>query len=259
MAKAPAKPAIFLTRPKSKSEVFFTPPGLLGWSNLIDPDDYQGDLNFKGNHHYTDDQQRLLIDKIEEKVIAPLWDRFLEEVEEGGKDPSKMKRPDAEQFVEDKLQVPAENARIQLPFMRYKNKAEFKDRKTGEMVRKVIRFYSAKDELLNGAALKMGMGSVVQFMLTPGIFSNALIKPQPNFQLVGVRVLKLEQFGGGAGPDMEAVDDEELKTMGDVDMDDLSQYVGGMNSKPDKPTGGNTKAVTGDDYGGGDLDDEIPF
>lgn len=260
MAKAPApKPAIFLTRPKSKSEVFFTPPGLSGWSNLIEPDDYQGDLNFKANHHYTPEQVALLTDKIEAKVIAPLWDRFLEEVEEGGKDPAKMKRPDAQAFVEDKLQAPPENARIQLPFMRYKNKAEFRDRKTGEMVRKTIRFYSATDQLLDGPSLKLGMGSVVQFMLVPGIFANALIKPQPNFQMVGVRVLRLEQFGASSGPDMEAVDDEELKTLGDVDMDDLSQYVGAMNGPKGDKAKGPTKAVTGDDYGGDDLSDDIPF
>lgn len=260
MAKAPAaKPAIFLTRPKSRQEVFITPPGLSGWANVIEPDDYQGDLNFKINHHHTPEQVALLIDKIEAKVIAPLWDRFLEEVEAGGKDPAKMKRPDAEAFVEDKLQAPPENARIQLPFMRYKNKAEFRDRKTGEMVRKTIRFYSAKDELLDGPSLKMGMGSVVQLVLVPGIFSNALIKPQPNFQLAGIRVLKLEQFGGaGSGYEMEAADDEELKTLGDVDMDDLSQYVGSMNSGG-KAKAGSTKAVTGDDYGSDDLEDEIPF
>ena len=259
MAKAPApKPAIFLTRPKSRQEVFFTPPGLSGWANVIEPDDYQGDLKFKINHHYTPEQVALLIDKIEAKVIAPLWDRYLEEVEAAGKDPAKMKRPDAEQFVEDKLQQPAENARIQLPFMRYQSKAEFKDRKTGEMVRKTIKFYDAKDRLLDGPSLKMGMGSITQIMLVPGIFSNALIKAQPNFQLVGVRVLKLEQFGGGGAPTMEAADDEELKTLGDVDMDDLSQYVGTMNSSKGSAKG-STKAVTGDDYGGEDLDEEIPF
>lgn len=236
---------------------FVTPPCTLGFSNLVEPDDAFDSLNFKANAHFGEDAQEALISRVQEHVIEALWPKFLKEATEKGKDASKLKKPAAREWVEDHLKEPREGARIDLPFIIFKNGAEYRDKKSGQMVRKTMRAYDAKGNLLDLPALHLGMGSTVQVVLVPGIFISPLVKsPQPSFKLQGVRVLKLVQFGAGRG--IGEVDEEDMDALGgDFDLDDLADYAAAANPRQRRPD--NAQPNRGGYTGADDLDEEIPF
>ncbi|MFZ3194114.1 MAG: hypothetical protein WA154_13030, partial [Moraxellaceae bacterium] len=174
-------------------------------------------------------------------------------------------KPDCAEWVSDHLKPAHEKSKNQDPFVTFKNKADFQD-KQGRTVRKTMKAYDGKGGLLDLPSLKLGMGSVVQVVLTPGLFMNALIKtPTPTLKLQGVRVLKLVQFGAGGGGAIEEVSQDDLALLGtDFEVEDLAGFVS-------KPAGDNlvaglaelgraatNKRPTNRDFQE-DLDDEIPF
>lgn len=229
---------------------FVTPPCTLGFANLVEPDDAFDSLNFKANAHFDEAQVEALVARIQTHVIDALWDKFVAEAKDKGKDPAKLKKPSARAWVEDHLKEPREGARIELPYIIFKNAAEFRDKKTGAMVRKTMRAYDMKGGLLDVAKLHLGMGSIVQVVLVPGLFMSPLIKdPQPSFKLQGVRVLKLVQYGKGASGIGE-MDADDMASIGDLDLDDLAEYAAGVAPKERKAPVSSFAD---------DLDEEVPF
>lgn len=207
--------------------VFVGVPGILGFSNLIEPDTAFGESKFKANTHHTEDQLAALAEKIDIHVVAPLWEKFLEEAEEkkfkgpkGG-----LLKPQASDWLEDHLKDPQERSKIQLPFIMWGVDSSYTSK--GEVHERVMRAVSAHDEPLELKGLRLGMESIVQPLLTAGMWASALSKNQAalSFKLQGVRVLQLKQFGGG-GSAAEEVTEADLKLLGEnFEVEDLAAYA----------------------------------
>lgn len=260
MAK-PASGGIVAVRSNSS---FLTNPLVTGFSNLVDPDVYEGEASFKLNVHATPEQATRLGVLLDKHVIDALWEEFLKVAAEKGKDVKKLVKPSGQEWVEDHLKEANERSKNQNPFLVFKNKADYQDAKTGKIVRKSMKAYDGTGTMIDLEALKLGMGSTVQVVLTPGLFMNALIKqPTPSLKLQGVRVLKLQQFGAGGGAAIEEVTEEDLALLGsDFQADDLSGFVAkpkdnlvaGLAELGKQATKSRARSEFEDD-----LEDEIPF
>lgn len=256
------KSGIVMARSKSNAK---TPPGIFGFSSLVKPDEYEGKKKFKTNLHLNEAGVEALAEVLQRHCVDALWPKFLEECEKAGKSSAKFVKPDMREFVEDKLKDPKPGGKMDLPYIQFSNKAEYRDKKSGETVMKHMNAWSAQGAPLDLPGIKLGMGSVVQVVFAPGLFINPLIKnPTPSLQLQGVMVHKLVQFGGGGAQTMEAASDDEIAgIMGtEFESEDLSAFVGGMNSG-DKPKASERQSFKRSSLGnagfGEDLDDEIPF
>lgn len=111
--------------------------------------------------------------------------------------------------------------------------------------------------------LKLGMGSVVQVLLTPGIYSAPLTDngmAKLSLKLQGLRIIKLEQYGSG-GPAIGEISEEDMALIGsDVEADDLSAYT--KRAKEEhivESAKAALRSPEGTEYAADDLDDEIPF
>jgi hypothetical protein len=231
-------------------QLLITAPGTMGFANLVTPDDAFDALKFNVQIHYTDEQQERLIAQIQEHAIDANWPSMLKELSDKPEPKGGWVKPSAETWVGDHLKEPSERSRTQQPSIQWANEAEFRN-KDGQLQRKTMRAYGSKNELLDLPSLKLGMGSIVQAVLIPGLFVSGLVKqPAPSFKLQGVRVLKLQQFGGSGG-NLGDVSEEDMALLGeDVEVDDLGSY----GKKEDAPAP--KKARPSSDF---DMDDEIPF
>jgi hypothetical protein len=237
-------------------KLFITPPGPLGFHNLIEPDDAFDALKFNAKIHFREEAQERLISLMESQVIGPLWDNLMEELEAAKRAEPKggWQKPDARDWVEGHLKEPSEKSRVQLPSIQFANDAEYRD-KDGKTQRKTMKAYDAKGGILSLPSLKLGMGSVVQAVLIPGLFACAPLinrgQPTPSFKLQGVRVIQLVQYGAGGGG-LGEIDDEDLSMLGDdVEVQDLGSYA--KVADEDAPK---RQARPASDF---DMDDEIPF
>lgn len=244
-------------------QAFVTPPGLLGFSNLIEPDDAFDSLKFKANAHFTPEAEAALAKRIEEE-LSGLWPDFLKECAKPNQagQPTKpepkggWQRPDPAAWIEEHLKEPKEASRIQQPYIIFANDAEYRDKKTGQMTRKTMRAYDAHGAMVDLAKMKVGMGSTVQCILTAGLFVSPLVKqPTFSFKLQGIRVIKLVQFGAGGGG-LGQLDEEDMALLGDdsMEMDDLSAYAPTETRNEPKVKQGRTP-LADDDFDA----DEIPF
>lgn len=214
--------------------VLQTPPGTMGFSNLVKPDEAFGEIKFKVRHHYNPAGVEALKAALNQHCIDALWEKFLQECEKKKLPSAKMAKlvkPDAADWVDDHLKDPKEGSRIETPFIQYANDADYVDKK-GVTQRKTMYAVAADGSPLDLAKLSLGMGSVVQVLLLPGLFMNALIKtPTPTLKLQGVKVLKAVQFGGGAGgSNVPETSDEDIQAIlgADFEADDLSAYASSM-------------------------------
>lgn len=202
-------------------------PATLGFASIVEPDTYDPDKpTFKLNYHLSPEGISALIEDIAEKVYTPeALEKLRAECEANGI--KKVPGPqDPSAWLEAKLKEPKEAAKIQLPHLVISNRATY--RKNGEEVAREIACWDAKNKKLNLRRLKLGMGSVIQAVVYPNLFFSKIIGvPQPSLKLVGVRVLKLERFGGGAAP--ADTDEEAIKeVLGDnFAYDDLAAYAEG--------------------------------
>lgn len=246
-AKKPSDSGVIAVRAK---QALITAPGTMGFANLIEPDEAFGTVKFNVQIHYNDDQQARLIEQIQ-VGIDDTWQAFLKEVSDKTEPKGGWTKPDAEAWVGDHLKDPSERSRTQQPSIQWANAAEFKN-KAGQLQRKTMRAYDAENNLLDLPALKLGMGSIVQAVLIPGLFISGLIKqPTPSFKLQGIRVLKLVQYGGGGGS-LGDVSEEDMALLGDdVEVDSLGSYA----KREEKAPPVRAKRPASDF----DMDDEIPF
>lgn len=221
-----------------------TPAGILGFSSLLVPDQYQeGDKpKFKARLHLTPAS----IDRLESLVLENcmgLFEKLCEDME-GQKAPPKV---DLHGWLQDKFKEPREGDRVQLPVIQIARDAHYKNKK-GEEVQARVKAWDKNNQLLDLKTLRLGMGSTVQIIVTPGLFCSAFskMKAAPSLRLEGIRVLKLEQYGAG-GPQVGDLTEEDLAGLeADFEPDNLSQYV----LTEQKPTAASEKVLD---------ESEIPF
>ena len=200
-------------------------PATLGFASIVVPDNYDPEKpTFKLNYHLSPEAIIQLQQDIVEKVYTKegLEKLTAECLANGIK---KVPPPqDAADWLESKLKEPKEGSKLQVPHIIIANRATYRGR-DGEPVERTIACWDAHNRKLDLKRLKLGMGSVIQAVVYPNLFFSKLIGfPQPSLKLVGVRVLKLERFGGGAAP--ADTDEEAIKeVLGEnFTYDDLGAY-----------------------------------
>lgn len=270
--KTQDKGSAFTIRPKSV--LMATPAGTLGFSVLITPDSKFVEPGkfpkFNLKLHLSEAAQERMAEKLQEMMDTLIPKLEAEITKKNGKIKLPLKRISGAAYLEEQLKLPAEASRIQLPFMSFSCNSE-KPLKDGGTERITIKAYSKDDAPLDLPALKMGMGSIVQVLLEPGVFVSALTEDKtvkrrqgdpmvatakPTLRLIGVRILKLEQYGPGAGK-IEDLDDKDLAGLdADFEAEDLAAYAMGATS----PSPAGRKALEAHELVGDDsIDDEIPF
>lgn len=222
---APNKPKTFWdVRPLGKG-IMFLPTCTLGFSSFITPDSFGDDSKpkFKGNAHFTQVQAEALADKLQKEVIDPSFEKLCQET---GK---KLKPKTAAVWLEESLKEPKEKSRIQLPYLAIACNAFLKTR-DGEEVKQTIKAWDSKGALLDLPSLHLGMNSIVQFGVSPALWYGSLAKGYalPSLRLIGVRVLKLEQFGAGGDGSVGAVSEDELVGVEEgFEAEDLGAFLRG--------------------------------
>lgn len=227
---APAKSSAVIVVRSSKTVAL--PPSLLGYNELLDPDNYDpAKPKFKGNFHFTPKAITDLQTLIQAACVDGLLEKLTAEFNEANPK-LKLKAPQSvEEWLEAKLKPAKDDPKTDwqaLPFLQVAMPATFKD-KAGEVHTKEVACWDGKNNKLPLKRLKLGRGSTVQAIVTPSLFFSKLIGfPQPTMKLVGVRVLKLVSWGSGGGQAPERDDEEIRNVMGqDFEMDDLSMFAGG--------------------------------
>lgn len=238
-----------------RGETLILSPGGLGFNKLIEPDVFgDNDPQFKANVHYNHDQQEALIPVLQRKVDA-MWPAYQKEARAANK-PKLAEddlKPDARAWLEDKLKDPSEKAKNKTPFIVLSVDADYLNRDK-VLTRRVMRVWDGRNNVLDLASLGLGMGSIVQPVVSFKLFSAPIVnsgkRPSMSIKLEGLRVLKLERFTGG-GPSLTAVSDDDLAGLeAGFEMDDLSAYAGGATKGPANKPAQSFEA---------DLDDDIPF
>jgi hypothetical protein len=140
---------------------------------------------------------------------------------------------DPEAWLAGKLKAPKENARVNLPKLVIARKATYKDRQ-GVVQKASVGCWDSKNNALDLKKLRLGMGSMIQPIVNANLYISKLIGfPQPKLDLVGVRVLKLQQFGGQRPP--QETDEEAIReVLGEefiVD-ENLSAFAAGAGDLP---------------------------
>lgn len=231
--------------------IFMTPPGILGFSHMIKPDEYLGKSQFKVALHLTPAAVNLMAKRLQDQVINP----FSEELRKLSPKKALKDRP-AAVWLEDKLKAPHEASRIQLPSISFNLNAHYIT-KQGEQVDTSVKAWDGQtNALLDLRTLRLGMGSTIQVGFNASLWSGGLNKfyIEPSLRLVGVKVLKAEHYGAGTGGLSADVTDEDLALLEEgFEMEDLSQFAMG----PSSPV--NKQIAKEEEVPGGELDDEIPF
>lgn len=222
-----------------------TPPGILGFSSLLEPDQYsESDKpKFKLKWHYTPEAfKRFIALALADCFSEDLIDKLSEQMD--GKVPPMVK---LEQYLTEHAKQPSEGDRVELPFFQFARPACFKNR-DGEEVRAEIKAWDAENHLLDLKTLRMGVGSTVQVIVTPGLYCSKFSDNYgaPSFRLEGVRILKLAQYGAGGAKLGELSEEDKALIEEGVEVDNLSQYV----RQPNKPTADHPPVME---------EDEIPF
>lgn len=242
-----------------------SPPGLLGFSHLLVPDEAFGKSEFKANVHFTVQAQNALFTKINEAywdLIPELLDMAVEKEVAGKKKTAEehkakvkvLSKVDLFELCRGKLKAPTEEATIQQPHFIFSCNSHFRD-KDGNEQPVTVKAYDPHGAPLDLKTARLGRESVVMAMFTLGVwcgsspFSQWVAKPTLRFQ--GLQVLKLKQFGGqGSGQMVGEVSASDLAFLEDsFQVEDLSMFT-----KPADPKGDKAPKTAGDE-----MDDEIPF
>lgn len=247
-------------------------PGLLGFSALVNPDTkFNDEGDFTARCHFNEAQQAMLAAQVQKEIDAllPGLQKLADEWNEKAGRPKKaLKVPTGAGWLEDKLSPPKEGARIQLPSIQIKCAASFVSKRgdtAGQTINKTLKAYDNAGTLLDLGKLRTGMGSVIQLVASPALYTNAQSKgyAEVSMRLEGIVVLKNEPWGVGQGGNSgdEMSEDEIAKLVGDdfqVD-GDLAQFAGAKASwapgDPEDPQAPKEKVLR-EEY---DLNDDIPF
>lgn len=216
-----------------------TPPLILGFASLVEPDNYDPEKpTLKLNGHLTPEAITAFKSFMEEKVlteaaIGKLRDNMRKETTLGDAKIDRVPVISAEDWLAAKLKDPKEGSRQQLPHLVIANRATYKARQDGELVEKkrVLGCWDGNNRKLDLRKLRLGMDSVIEAVVYGNLYFSKLDnRISPSLKLVGVKVLTLKRWGGGAAPpeqDEEAIREvlgEEFK------MDDLAAYAAGSDA-----------------------------
>jgi hypothetical protein len=207
------------------------PPGIVGFHNLITPDNAFDALKFNVQVAYTEAAVDRLGVLIQTKIIDANWEAFLKAADAAGVKRD-WQKPNGVQWVEEHLRPANERAKVQLPTLQWANEADYKD-KDGASQRKTMKAWDAGNNLIAMSDLHMGMGTTAQAVVVGGLFVSALIKqPQPSFKLQGIRIINLVQYGAG-GAALGEISEEDMAILGgDVEVSDLGSFAAGHQSRP---------------------------
>ena len=230
MADAKKKSAVVTIRAK---KTIALAPGQMGFADLLTPRAFGTDpAKFNLDYHMT--PAALEANKL--IVQAKCIDQFTAEVQEAAKENggSVKEAITPEEWFANQLKDPKPTGRIQLPFIKLRSPGFRTDRNTGEMIPLFMVAWDAENNLLDLASLKLAQGTILQPIVYPNMFASkpSMWIPMPSLRLVGVRVLKAVQFGGGRGAPAPDLDDAAIKAvMGeDFDMQNLSAFALGSGS-----------------------------
>lgn len=221
MANAkPKNAAVALVRSK---KTIALPPCQLGFCSLVTPDGFDPDKPaFKANFHYADAAWPLLVEAVQKNCLDANLAKLQKDAGFDLKDAIS-----AEEWVSDKKKAPKEKSKIQLPYIVVMTKADYRDR-DGNTVRREIVAWDRHNNVLDLKALRLGMESIVEPIVHANLFASKALRsvPTPSLQLVGLRILKLVQFGGQSAP-AETDEDAIREALGDDFLmdDDLSAYT----------------------------------
>lgn len=235
--KKPATTAVIVIRP---SNTIALPPGPLGFNNLLEPESFaDGPLKFKLNHHLSPEAIDATVETLQANAysasnLKKLQEEFVEKKVKDAPEPR-----DVREWLSGLLREPKEGAAdwARFPHITIGTQAEYKDRKSGEIKLRSIACWDAKNKKLDLKKLRLGRGSIIQPVIYANLFYAGPKTIQgvsipatvcPSLRLVGVRVLKLERWGGSGAQAAEA-DEEAIKgVLGqDFAYDDLAAYAEG--------------------------------
>lgn len=234
------------------------PPGQLGWSHLLVPDEAFGKIQFKGDVHYDDRSKAILLDRIN----AAYWDLIpdLVEMAKEKKVADKLKVQSKDQvvaYLAEKFKDPKEGDLIPLPHIQFAVNSTYMYK--GEEQTVSIKLFDLHGAPLDLKAAKMGRESVVMPMFNVGVWAGASPFSKwaalPTLRLVGFQVLKLKSYARGEGSTGGGeVTDADLALLGEnFQADDLSMFA-----KPAE-TKGSSKGSTPAEAPQDEMEDEIPF
>lgn len=237
MAPPKKSSAVIVVRAKGSAAL---PPALIGYNSLVTPDDYDPDKPmFKANFHYDPHGLDLLRASITRLCLDGLKEKLAEAAEKESWGAVKV-AISLEDWLEAQLKTPKPEFKVQHPFIRVTTKATGKTRQ-GEEYTKEIACWDGHNVVLDLKAIKLGVGSLVEPIVTPALFMSKTVNlgaPMPKFYLVGVRVLKLVSYGGSQAP--RETDDEAIReALSDptFQAEDLSAFAKGKTTKPPVPDG----------------------
>lgn len=240
-AKAKKRSGGFVTA----RDLLATPPGILGFSSLLEADAFQdGDKpKFKVKWHYTPEAFERLVAVAS---TACFTDKLTEELAKQ-MDGKVAPRVDMEAYLKEHAKQAGDSDRVKLPYLQIAATEMYKNR-DGEEIHREIKAWDASNTLLDLKSIRLGMGSTVQIIVTPGLYCSKFSDnyAAPSFRLEGVRILKLVQFGAGQAKLGQISEEDKALMEEGVEPDDLSQYV----RQPNKPTADHPPVMD---------DDEIPF
>lgn len=243
-----------------------SPPGPLGFSHLLVPDEAFGKSEFKANVHFGPAAQNALFDRINEAYWAMIPD-LLNQAEEkkvaGPKASAEahrakvkvLSKADLIATMREKLKEAKDGDLIQEPHLIFSCNSHYRDKQGNEQPLSVKAF-DAHGAPIDLKAARLGRESIVMAMFTMGVWcgSSPFSKwvAYPTIRFYGLQVLKLKQYGGGGGAAAGEVSASDLAFLEDnfVPEDLSSLFV-----KPeDAKKTGKAKFPAEDE-----MDDEIPF
>ena len=133
--------------------------------------------------------------------------------------------------------------------LRFKTKAEFKDRKTGEMRKRTIPMRDGKGQIIPAKKRPLVYGGTIGRV---AFATSAVFIPKDAAVFLGMYLneIQISKLSEGGGADPFGADEDS-----DFDADELEEYEGNASGGDDL----DDDLDDGQDDGGADLDDEIPF
>lgn len=233
-------------------ELLRSKPGVLGYSNLIVPDEAFGNSKYKASIHMNASASAATFEEINDAYWA-LVDEIKDQAKEKKVD-GKLKilsKADLLEHLNEKLKEAGESAPSKDKFFTFDCNSHYT--KDGEQIAVSVKGFDQHGAPIDLKAAKVGKGSVVQALYTVGVWAGSSPFSKwvalPTLRFVGLQVLKLEQWkGSGGSSKVNEVADSDLAYLDEnFQASDLSLFLK-KDGKPDsQPAGGE------------ELDDEIPF
>jgi hypothetical protein len=213
------------------------PASIMGFSDLLKPKAFIADAPLTGKDspkfnldtHLLPNTSEALCGTLQRLCVDPMLEELHAEVKEKGGGTAKPAMS-MEEWLEGKLKQPSERGKVQLPYIRVQQNGYRKGRDGEDPVMNTIACWPAHGSaLLDLAKLRLGMGSTIVAIVYANLWASkaAFWVPQPSLKLVGIRVLKAVQFGGGRGAAPPEADDDAIKAAmgGDFQDTDFSEYA----------------------------------